>query len=236
MSSLPSVHKMIPAENAVWYLRRHRLFDGATDEVVRSCNHLFVRRTYAARAVLFEQGDPARIVYLVKRGKVRISRMTPDGKEITLAILGTGDMFGEEVVFTQDFARTTQATVIEEAYLCLARMQDLFAILSRHPVVAMNVAKYLQEQRDDAIATVEDLTCLKVPDRIVRLFERLATDHGVQHARGTRIDVRLTHAQIASLVGSTRETVSLELAHLVRAGRIASINGFYNLPAVLQPL
>ncbi len=219
-------------ENAVWYLRRHRLFDGATDDVVENCYHLFVQRTYPKRAVLFEQGDPARTVFVVKRGQVRISRVTADGKEITLAILGAGDIFGEEVVFAKDVVRTTQATCIEESYLCLSRMQDLFAILSRHPVVAINIAKYLSEQRDDALATIEDLSSLRVPERIVRVFERLAEDHGEPVDGGVRIAVHLTHAQIASLVGSTRETVSLELAKLIKSGRMANDGAYYVLPAL----
>jgi CRP/FNR family cyclic AMP-dependent transcriptional regulator len=222
------------AENAVWYLRHHRLFDGATDDVVRGSHHLFVQRTYAAKAVLFEQGDIGRVVYLVKRGKVRLSRILSEGKEHMLAILGPGDIFGEEVMFTKNVVRTTQATVIEDAYLCLARMQDLFSILSRHPVVAMNIAKYLQEQRDEAIATAEEMISLKVPERIVRLFERLAAEHGVREASGIRIPVRLKHAEIASLVGSTRETVSVELGRLLRTERIILADGYYVLPELAQ--
>jgi CRP/FNR family transcriptional regulator len=182
--------------------------------------------------VLFEQGDPARTVFLVKSGQVKISRVTADGKEITLAILGAGDIFGEEVVFAKDIVRTTQAKCLEESYLCMSRMQDLFSILSRHPIVAINIAKYLREQCDDALATVEDLSSLKVPERIVRVFERMAEDHGVPVAGGTRVDVRLTHAQIASLVGSTRETVSLEFGRLVKSGRLAMEGAFVVLPAL----
>lgn len=225
-----------PAENAVWYLRRHRLFESVSDSVITGCSHPFVQRTYPAKTVLFEQGDPARMVYLVKSGKVRISRLTADGKELTLAILGKGDIFGEELVFTPDVLRTTQATCLEDAYLCLSRMQDLFALLSRHPVIALNIAKYMQEQRDDALSAVEDLSSLKVPDRLVRLFERLAVDHGCPSPEGTRVEVRLTHAQIASLVGSTRETVTLELSKLVRSGRLRTDGTYFVVPTVLTPV
>ncbi len=67
-------------ENPAWYLRQHPLFDGTSDAVVRDCVHLFVQRTYDPHSVLFEQGDAARIVYLVKRGKVRITRMNAEEK------------------------------------------------------------------------------------------------------------------------------------------------------------
>ncbi|HEY4439123.1 MAG TPA: Crp/Fnr family transcriptional regulator [Candidatus Elarobacter sp.] len=220
-------------ENSVWYLKRNRLFERISDEVVGGCCELFVQRTFRKRAVLFEQGDPARMVYLVKRGKVRISRTTEDGKEITVAVLGEGDIFGEEVVFSPDVVRTTQATCLEDSYLCMSRMQDIYGIMARNPLIALNIAKYLSEQRDDALTAVEEISSLKVPDRLVRLFERMAEDHGVPARGGTRVDVRLTHAQIASLIGSTRETVSLELSNLVRAGRLALEGGFIVLPGAI---
>jgi CRP-like cAMP-binding protein len=159
------------------------------------------------------------MVYLLKRGKVRIGRLTEDGKEVMLALLGPGDLFGEEVVFEAP-ARTTIATCIEESLLCMARAPDLYGLLARHPILAVNIAKYLKEQRDDALSTVEDVAYLKVPDRLMKLLERLAAEYGAPTPQGTRIDVRLTQADLASLIGSTRETVSLELSQFERAGRI----------------
>jgi CRP/FNR family transcriptional regulator len=168
---------------------------------------------------VFEQGDPTRIVYLVKRGAVRISRDTEDGKSVTVALLGPGDLFGEETLFDAK-PRTTIAVIVEDALLCRARAEDLFALLSRDPALALNVAKVLSGRLDEARETMEDLAYAKIGDRIMHLFRRLAAEHGVRSAAGTRIDLRLTHADIASLVGSTRETVSLELGKLADAGLV----------------
>jgi CRP/FNR family transcriptional regulator len=67
---------------------------------------------------------------------------------------------------------------------------------------------------------MEELAYTKVGDRIVHLFTKLAAEHGVPAEGGIRIDLRLTHSEIASLVGSTRETVSAELAKLAECGRL----------------
>jgi CRP/FNR family cyclic AMP-dependent transcriptional regulator len=207
-------------ENKVWYLKRSRLFDRASDEAVAGYEHLFTQITYRKRAVVFELGDVGRVVYFIKIGRVRIVRATADGKEITLAILGPGDLFGEEVIFAPDVVRSTVATCLEDTLLCTARAVDLYGIMARHPVLAVNVAKYLHEQRDDALSIAEDLAYLKIPDRLMKLLERLAAEHGVPTSAGTLIDVSLTQADIASLIGSTRETVSSELSQLTRDGRI----------------
>jgi CRP/FNR family cyclic AMP-dependent transcriptional regulator len=72
----------------------------------------------------------------------------------------------------------------------------------------------------DAAAQMEDIAYARVADRLMHLFRRLAVDHGTPVADGVRIETRLTHADLATLIGSTRETVSLELSQLVRAGAL----------------
>jgi CRP/FNR family transcriptional regulator len=216
----PDATGSAPMENKVWYLRQNRLFDRAEDGTVDANEHLFKTCLFPKRALVFDQGDPTRLVYLIKRGKVRLTRLTPDAKEITVAVLGAGDLFGEETLFDNQ-PRTTHAVCIEECLLCTAKADDLFALLSRNPVLALNVANILSDKLLDASATMEDLAYAKVPDRIMHLFERLAHEHGVAQPGGVLLDVRLTHADIASLIGSTRETVSLELANLAKSGRIA---------------
>lgn len=210
---------MTPTENKVWYLKKSRLFERVTEDAVANSEHLFTQIPYAKRTLIFEQGDVGRLVYIVKIGRVRLARATEDGKEVTVAILGPGDLFGEEVVFT-DVVRTTFAVCLEDSLLCTARGEDLYGLMTRHASLALNVANYLREQRDEALAVVEDLASLKVPDRLAKLLERLAAEHGVPADDGVAIDLPLTHADIASLIGSTRETVTSQLTLLAREGRI----------------
>ena len=201
------------------YLKRSRLFDRASDETIANCEHLFIQQTCKKGSTLFEQGDEARLVYLIKRGTVRIARRTLDGKDITVAILGAGCLFGEEVVFSA-VERTTVAICMTDSLLCKARAEHVYGLMTRFPTLAVNVARYLLEQRDEAIAVAEDVAYLTVPERLMRLFERLSEEHGVEAVDGTLLDIRLTHADMASLIGSTRETVSTKLTQLVRDGQI----------------
>ena len=205
--------------NKVWYLRQNRLFTEATDAGIVAHEHLFTMCEMPRGTRVFDQGDTTRIVYVVKRGAVRIARETRDGKDVTVALLGAGDFFGEETLF-DDRPRTTVAVVVEDALLCTVRADDLFALLANDPALALNVAKLLSGRLDDARATMEDLAYARVGDRIVHLYRKLAAEHGVRVPGGTRVDLRLTHADVASLVGSTRETVSAEIAKLVEAGRL----------------
>jgi len=219
MAKAPAEPTAQTERNKVWYLQRNRLFIGAVDDPIEKNEHIFTIVSYPHRTQIFDQGDSARIVYFIKKGAVRIVRMTEDGKEVTVAVLGPGDLFGEEMIFAEQ-PRTTTAVAIDEVLLCTAQADALFTMLSADPQLALNVAKVLSERLGDAAATMEDLAYAKVGDRLMHLFRRLANEHGMRVEDGVRIDVKLTHADIASLVGSTRETVSLELAQLVKAERL----------------
>jgi CRP/FNR family transcriptional regulator len=102
----------------------------------------------------------------------------------------------------------------------MARAEHVYGLLTRFPQLAVNVAKYLHEQRDNALAIAEDLAYLTVPQRLLRQFDRLAREYGKAVPDGVLLDIRLTHADLAALVGSTRETVSAQLAQLALDGLI----------------
>ncbi|HZO93501.1 MAG TPA: Crp/Fnr family transcriptional regulator [Candidatus Baltobacteraceae bacterium] len=211
--------KREPRENKVWYLKSNRLFEDSADDSVRRWEHIFTMREYPKHAAIFAAGDEPRSVYLVKRGHVRIGRLTADGKEITVAMLGPGDLFGEEALFGSR-ERSTVATAMDDTLVCVSSADDLFTVLSESPSIALNVAKMLNDRLVDMSAQVEDVAYAKVADRLVNLFERLVPEHGVDVEDGVKLDVALTHADLAALIGSTRETVTTELSALVRAGRI----------------
>jgi CRP/FNR family transcriptional regulator len=212
-------------ENKIWYLRQNRLFANAPVEAVIGGESIFTMELLPKRATFFDQGDATKVVFLIKTGRVRIARNTADGKEVTVAILGPGDMFGEDALFGGG-ERTTVATCMEETLICKAHADDLFALLAGNSALALNVAQMLNDRLSDASATIEDLAYAKISDRLVNLFERLATEHGRTTGEGTLLDLRLTHQDIASIIGSTRETVSLEMNQLVRAGQIKQESGY----------
>jgi CRP/FNR family transcriptional regulator len=205
--------------NKVWYLKQNRLFEDVPESDVEQNEGLFTMKTFARKTLVFDESDPSRTVYMVKRGAVRLARLTEDCKEVTVALLGRGDIFGEESIFS-DRPRTTFAVALDDTLLCMARAEDLFAMLESQPKVALNVAKAMSERLVELQSTVEDLAYARLSERLVNLFNRLAIEHGRPVEGGVEITIRLTHADLASLVGSTRETVSLELARLIRSGRL----------------
>jgi CRP/FNR family cyclic AMP-dependent transcriptional regulator len=215
----PALDALAGETNKVWYLKQNRLFEDVADGDVERYAGIFTMRTLPRKALVFDQFDPARTIFMLKSGSVRIARLTADGKEVTLAVLGKGDIFGEEALFGEG-PRTTFAVVVAETLLCMARADDLLELLKEEPKLALNVAKVMSDRVVEMTSTVEDLSYTRLTDRLVNVLDRLAAEHGKPCDDGIEITVRLTHADIASLIGSTRETVSLELARLIRSGRV----------------
>jgi CRP-like cAMP-binding protein len=136
-----------------------------------------------------------------------------------MAILGPGSIFGEEVVFSK-VERNTIAVCATETLLCMARAEHVYDLFKRFPQLAVNVAKYLHEQRDNALAIVEDLAYLTVPQRLLRQLNRLALEYGKPVTDGVLLDIRLTHADLAALCGTTRETTCVQMAQLAAEGLV----------------
>lgn len=218
------------SENKVWYLKCNQLFANASAEIVEGAERIFTMKLHPPKSLLFDQGDTDRIIFLIKTGKVRLTRLTEDGKEVTVAILGPGDMLGEDSLFDKGAKRTTNAIVLEEALVCSSKAEDLFALVSGNADLAINVAQVLNQKLIHASAAMEDLAYAKLSERLMHLFSRLATDYGLATARGTKLDIRLTHSDIASLVGSTRESVSAEMSLLAQSGRILVDDRAITLP------
>ena len=136
-------------ENKVWFLRQNRLFAKTAVDSIGNVEHIFTMSLLPKRATIFDQGEDSRVVYLIKRGRIRISRATADGKEVTVAILGAGDIFGEDSLFG-NVTRTTVAACMEETLICKAQADDLFALLTGNPTLALNVAQILSDRLGDA--------------------------------------------------------------------------------------
>jgi len=210
-------------------MRLNAIFASATDETVEDCERIFTVTMLTKQDVVYELGDSAKSAFLIKRGRIRIVRPTPHGKEVTVAVLNSGSIFGEECLFGQQL-RSTSAICMEDSVLCVARAADLGTLLLRYPQLTLNVAKILSSRLRDASASLEDLAYSKVRVRLMHLLDRLASEYGKRTSAGVVLDIRLTHSDLASLIGTTRETVTIELSGLRRLGRVRQSGRLLILP------
>jgi CRP/FNR family cyclic AMP-dependent transcriptional regulator len=208
------------------------LFVGVDQSKMGRYRERFITNIYPARSLVFAQGDAARYLHVISDGMVKLTRLTEDGREIVVGFFGANELVGEDVLLANEVFRRTSATCIEDSVIRAIRADEFRQISDSCPRIAMNVARHFAEQRDAALASIEDIAGLQVSKRLVRALQRLAVKYGTDSEYGRLIDVRLTHADMATLIGSTRETVSLEVNNLVRSGQLAVHGRYFFLPSL----
>jgi CRP-like cAMP-binding protein len=201
-------------------LESHRVFAGVCAETIAAYRSVFTIQDVRRGSIIFDQGDEASDVFLVLHGRIALNRVAPCGREIAPALLGPGSIVGDDALSAARGGRSARATAMTDSTGLLVAASDLMRILAHDGTVAANIVRILALQHEAMVATLEELATLNVVDRIARFLWRLATPSDGPSTETVRVDFPLTHGQIAAFVSSSRETVSLEMGRLVRAGRV----------------
>jgi CRP/FNR family cyclic AMP-dependent transcriptional regulator len=182
------------------------------------------RRRYRKGEMVFMRGDPGRDLYLIESGSVKICLTTSDGKELTLALLGPGEFFGELALLDGD-PRSSDAVVMEPGQCLLLERGDFLQFLDQHPRVAHRVMEVLSRRLRDNNQLVQDAAFYDIAARLARVILRLADSVGQSDDDGITISRRLTQNELAGMVGTTRESVNKWLMEYERQGLIERRNG-----------
>lgn len=171
------------------------------------------------RQPVYLLGDPADYVYLLKTGRVKLASFAQSGKEVTLAILRPGDLFGMVEAF-DGTPREAQAEALDEVVVGAIPREDFVRRIKEQPDLAMEFTRLLVFHLRKFQIRVQDLVFRGATGRLARLLLDLsgATCSGVRS--GLRIEARLTHQEMANVVGCARETVSLILGQFRDRGLI----------------
>lgn len=174
--------------------------------------------------LLYSQAEPVRSLFILKSGRVRVFRVAEDGKALTLAILEPGSVFGEMVLVGQRMY-DSYAEAIDDALICRLSTSDVERFLLADARIAVRVAQILGERVAELEDRLTDLALRPLASRVavtlLSLTRRPATGSG-PFARAPQ--VRLTHEQVAGVIGATREATSRVLSDfadrgLIRQGR-----------------
>ncbi len=199
-------------------IRRVPLFSTLTDDEFSQLAHVFVTRAYRKGQIIFLEEETGSYMYLVLSGKVKVSKAGSGGKETILAIHRTGDFFGEMSLLD---GKTAPATVsaMEDAKIISISGADFHKYLLHHEKVLLQIINVLCSRLRQVWQT-QSLSSSTADARIRRGIFELAKRHGVRDAHGTIIDLKITHQELAEMVGTSRETVTRVLARLKEDGII----------------
>ena len=199
-------------------IRRVPLFSTLSDEEFNQLSHIFIVRVYRKNQVIFLEEETGNYMYLVLSGKVKVAKSSASGKETLLAIHRPGDFFGEMSLLD---GKTSPATVsaIEDSKIISVSAADFHKYLLHNEKVLLQIINVLCARLRQVWQT-QSMSSSAADARIRMGIHQLAQKHGIRDAHGTIIDLKITHQELAEMVGTSRETVTRVLAHLKEKGII----------------
>jgi CRP/FNR family transcriptional regulator len=193
------------------------LFAALEEDAAAALDSAMSSRAVVRGHVVFREGDPGDRLFVVVRGKVKISRASSDGRENLLAVLGPGEMFGELSLFDPG-PRTATATAITDSTLASLDHDDLRPVLFERPGVAVHLLRALAQRLRRTNEAMADLVFSDVPGRVAKALLDLSDKFGEDESDGVRVQHDLTQEELAQFVGASRETVNKALSEFANRG------------------
>jgi CRP/FNR family transcriptional regulator, cyclic AMP receptor protein len=203
-----------PAERP-WVLREFDLFRDLTDAEVDRIGDAAPMRQLPAGQLLYSPDRPTEVLFILKQGRIRLYRIGLDGRTITTAIVDPGQVFGEMAALGQQLEQTWAET-LEPCVVCLMSRSDVQRLLLSDPRIAVRVAEFLGARVADLERRLGDMVLRPAPARVAATLARMGSDGAA---------IRLTHGQLADLVGTSRETTTKVLGDLADRGAISLRRG-----------
>ncbi len=202
-------------KSKLWYLQKINLFKEMTTEEMGEIASKTRMESVSKRTPIFFPGDPSQQIYLLKEGRVKISRISEEGREVTIALLEPGEIFGELEVLG-DTSRDTLAEALDDSKICVIGKRLFLDMVSRKPQFSFRLTKLIGFRMQKIESRVEDLVFKDVPARLAHLLIDLSKEYGQAGPQGILLQIKITHQEIANLIGSIRETVSAILGEFKR--------------------
>jgi CRP/FNR family cyclic AMP-dependent transcriptional regulator len=201
------------------FIRRVPLFAALTDDEFRALEPVFQLKSYPKNHVIFLEEETGQYMYVVVAGKVKVTKSNAAGKETLLAIHQPGDFFGEMALLDGKTAPATVAAMEDCKIISISRSDFQRHLMHNEKVVAQ-IIQVLCGRLRQVWNQIPTLSYDNADSRIRAGILQISRRYGIQDARGTLINLKITHQELAEMVGTSRETVTRTLSDLQRDGII----------------
>ena len=212
-------------------LKRVPLFFPLDDDDLEKIRNLCVTQHYVKDQIILIEEEAGNTLFLIQKGRVKVSRISDDGREVILSILEPGDFFGE-LSLIDGKARSASVTAIEDSEALVLRRGDFLGLLEDYPQISISLMKELAARIRKSDTQIKSLSLQDAMGRVASSLIMLADDHG-RLRKGQVIIPRIPLQQdLANMAGTSRETISrvfriLEDEQLIeRSGRKITILDF----------
>src|SRR5260370_41512138 len=200
-------------ERRLWFLKGCDLFENLTPDQAQRLERHALFRSFKRNSLSYTPSDAGQSVMVLASGRVKIKAITPDGKETILAFIEEGEMFGELAILDGEARQDYAETVMDSEVVVIPR-ENMLWLMQAKLDVALYITKLIGWRRRRIENRLRNVLFLPSRDRMIRLLHELMEAHGDRDGNRCELRLALSHQELASLIGVTRETVTTTLGHL----------------------
>ena len=210
---------------SVEYLRQIPLLSGLSPEEIKEISSYIERRKIRKKEIIFTEGEQSSWFYILVSGKIKITKLSNDGKEMIIELISPGDFFGGFAVL-KGFPYPANAVSMEDCDTVRISRHNLMGIIERFPSLMYDITANLGERVREFSDTLKNIALERVESRIAALLIKLAEKTGDRKSAGkVEIAMRLTKQDIAEMVGTTVETSIRVMSRFKKAGYLKDVDG-----------
>ncbi len=210
-------------------LRGIKLFQTLNDNDLAEILPLVKTESFPRKSGIFSEGDPPDWFFIMLEGKVKITKISHDGKEIILEIIKDNEPFGAIAVLN-GFPYPANAAAMEDSVVLKITRTDLMRVLDRFPGLMSAMMQDLGSRIKDSHEAMKNIALEKVGSRIAALLLKLSQQMGEDTPDGRSITIKLTKQDIAEMVGTTVETSIRTMSRFKKMGLVVEKDGRIIIP------
>lgn len=200
-------------KSKLWFLENFNLFEGLAKDDMEKLNKITTMTESKKNEPIYFAQEPSNSIFFLKKGRVKLSRISPDGKEMIIALVNPGEVFGElSILDIQE--RSDFATTLEESLICAISKEDFKKFLESNPDLNLKISKLIGFKLKHFSERIEELVFKDAYQRVVSFIINLAKEHGKKVGDEYFIKPFLKHHDIAKLTACSRQTVNSILTEL----------------------
>ena len=206
-------------KSKLWYLENFNIFEGLDMDSMETLKKITTMQDIPKSQPIYFAHDPSNSIFFLKKGRVKLTRTSQEGKEMIIALINPGEVFGE-MSFIDSEERTDYAIALDECLICAISKLDFKEFVEKNPSLNLKITKLIGFRLRKYSERIEDLVFKDATQRVVSFILSLAEDQG--KAVGEEIFVKpfLTHQDIAEITACSRQTVNAILTDLREQGII----------------
>ena len=206
-------------KSKLWYLENFNLFESIDQSNMEKLNNITSMQEIQKSQPIYFAQDPSNSIFFLKKGRVKLTRTSPDGKEMIVALINPGDVFGEMSIL-DDTERTDYAITMDECLICAISKNDFREFSEKNPSLNLKLTKLIGFRMRKYSERIEGLVFKDAQQRVISFLLSLANEQGKKIGDEIFVKPFLTHQDIASLTACSRQTVNSILTSLREDGII----------------